>query len=224
MNQLLSKLTARQEEILRLVQNSISENGAPPTRSEIAQKLGFASANAAEEHLKALAKKGYLELSPGTSRGIRLCESIRQTAQQLNLPSQMIAQLTLPLIGRVAAGSPILAMEHIEKQVPVDPSLFSKGADYLLKVKGLSMRDAGILDGDYLAVKKTSEARNGDIIVARIEDEVTVKRWLKTKTSNGVQIQLIAENPDFEPIIIENDGRDFSIEGLAVGLIRPNGL
>jgi repressor LexA len=224
MNQLLPKLTARQEEILRLVQNSISENGAPPTRSEIAQKLGFASANAAEEHLKALAKKGYLELSPGTSRGIRLCESIRQTAQQLNLPSQMIAQLTLPLIGRVAAGSPILAMEHIEKQVPVDPSLFSKGADYLLKVKGLSMRDAGILDGDYLAVKKTSEARNGDIIVARIEDEVTVKRWLKTKTSNGVQIQLIAENPDFEPIIIENDGRDFSIEGLAVGLIRPNGL
>jgi repressor LexA len=224
MNQLLPKLTARQEEILRLVQNSISENGAPPTRSEIAQKLGFASANAAEEHLKALAKKGYLELSPGTSRGIRLCESIRQTAQQLNLPSQMIAQLTLPLIGRVAAGSPILAMEHIEKQVPVDPSLFSQGADYLLKVKGLSMRDAGILDGDYLAVKKTSEARNGDIIVARIEDEVTVKRWLKTKTSNGVQIQLIAENPDFEPIIIENDGRDFSIEGLAVGLIRPNGL
>jgi repressor LexA len=224
MNQLLPKLTARQEEILRLVQNSISENGAPPTRSEIAQKLGFASANAAEEHLKALAKKGYLELSPGTSRGIRLCESIRQTAQQLNLPSQMIAQLTLPLIGRVAAGSPILAMEHIEKQVPVDPSLFSQGADYLLKVKGLSMRDAGILDGDYLAVKKTSEARNGDIVVARIEDEVTVKRWLKTKTTNGVQIQLIAENPDFEPIIIENDGRDFSIEGLAVGLIRPNGL
>ena len=224
MNQSLPKLTARQEEILQLVHDSIAENGAPPTRSEIAQKLGFASANAAEEHLKALAKKGYLELSPGTSRGIRLRESIRQTAKQLNLPSQMLSQLTLPLIGRVAAGSPILATEHIEKQVPVDPSLFSQGADYLLKVKGLSMRDAGILDGDYLAVKKTSEARNGDIVVARIEDEVTVKRWLKTKTSNGIQIQLIAENPDFEPIIIENDGRDFSIEGLAVGLIRPNGL
>jgi repressor LexA len=224
MDQTLPKLTARQEEILQLVHDSIAENGAPPTRSEIAQKLGFASANAAEEHLKALAKKGYLELSPGTSRGIRLRESIRQTAKQLHLPSQMIAQLTLPLIGRVAAGSPILAMEHIEKQVPVDPSLFSQGADYLLKVKGLSMRDAGILDGDYLAVKKASEARNGDIVVARIEDEVTVKRWLKTKTSKGVQIQLIAENPDFDPIIIENDGRDFSIEGLAVGLIRPNGL
>jgi repressor LexA len=224
MNQPLPKLTARQEEILQLVQDSIAENGAPPTRSEIAQRLGFASANAAEEHLKALAKKGYLELSPGTSRGIKIRESLRQTAKQLTLPSQMIAQLTLPLIGRVAAGSPILAMEHVEKQVPVDPSLFSQGADYLLKVKGLSMRDAGILDGDYLAVKKASEARNGDIVVARIDDEVTVKRWLKTKTSKGIQIQLVAENPDFEPIIIENDGRDFSIEGLAVGLIRPNGL
>jgi repressor LexA len=224
MNQPLPKLTARQEEILQLVQDSIAENGAPPTRSEIAQRLGFASANAAEEHLKALAKKGYLELSPGTSRGIKIRESLRQTAKQLNLPSQMIAQLTLPLIGRVAAGSPILAMEHVEKQVPVDPSLFSQGADYLLKVRGLSMRDAGILDGDYLAVKKDSEARNGDIVVARIDDEVTVKRWLKTRTSNGIQIQLIAENPDFDPIIIENDGRDFSIEGLAVGLIRPNGL
>jgi repressor LexA len=224
MNQPLPKLTARQEEILQLVQDSIAENGAPPTRSEIAQRLGFASANAAEEHLKALAKKGYLELSPGTSRGIKIRESLRQTAKQLNLPSQMIAQLTLPLIGRVAAGSPILAMEHVEKQVPVDPSLFSQGADYLLKVRGLSMRDAGILDGDYLAVKKASEARNGDIVVARIDDEVTVKRWLKTRTSNGIQIQLIAENPDFDPIIIENDGRDFSIEGLAVGLIRPNGL
>ena len=224
MNQPLPKLTARQEEILQLVQDSIAENGAPPTRSEIAQRLGFASANAAEEHLKALAKKGYLELSPGTSRGIKIRESLRQTAKQLSLPSQMIAQLTLPLIGRVAAGSPILAMEHIEKQVPVDPSLFSQGADYLLKVKGLSMRDAGILDGDYLAVKKASEARNGDIVVARIDDEVTVKRWLKTKTTKGIQIQLIAENPDFDPIIIENDGRDFSIEGLAVGLIRTTGL
>jgi repressor LexA len=220
----LPKLTPRQEEILQLVRNSIAENGAPPTRSEIAHQLGFASANAAEEHLKALAKKGYLELSPGTSRGIRIRDSIRQGAQQLHLPSQMLAQLTLPLIGRVAAGSPILAMEHIEKQIPVDPSLFSQGADYLLKVKGLSMRDAGILDGDYLAVKKASEARNGDIVVARIDDEVTVKRWLKTKTNQGTQIQLIAENPDFDPIIINNDSRDFCIEGLAVGLIRPNGL
>ena len=224
MNQPLPKLTARQEEILQLVHDSISENGVPPTRSEIAQKLGFASANAAEEHLKALAKKGYLELSPGTSRGIRIRESIRQTAKQLSLPSQMLAQLTLPLIGRVAAGAPIMAIEHVEQQIPVDPNLFKNGADYLLKVKGLSMRDAGILDGDYLAVKKSSEAHNGDIVVARIDDEVTVKRWMKVKTSSGIQIQLIAENPDFEPIIINDDHLDFAIEGLAVGLIRPNGL
>lgn len=219
----LPRLTARQEEILKLVQDSIKEFGAPPTRSEISQKLGFASANAAEEHLKALAKKGYLELSPGTSRGIRLSETLRQVAKQLTLPSQAIAQLTLPLIGRVAAGSPILAVEHIEKHIPVDPSLFSQGADYLLKVRGMSMRDAGILDGDYLAVKKAHEAHNGDIVVARIEEEVTVKRWLKTNTNNGTKIQLIAENPDFEPIIIDKK-LDFSIEGLAVGLIRPNGL
>jgi repressor LexA len=219
----LPKLTPRQAEILKLVEDSIREFGAPPTRSEIAQRFGFASANAAEEHLKALAKKGYLELSPGTSRGIRLSEQLRQVAKQLTLPSQAFAQLTLPLIGRVAAGSPILAVEHVEKQVPVDPSLFSQGADYLLKVRGLSMRDAGILDGDYLAVKKAHEARNGDIVVARIEEEVTVKRWLKLKTPQGIQIQLIAENPDFEPIIV-SEGVDFAIEGLAVGLIRPNGL
>lgn len=224
LNSLLPKLTARQEEILQLVQDTIEQNGAPPTRSEIAQKLGFASANAAEEHLKALAKKGYIELSPGTSRGIRLRESLRQNPQQLQLPSHFIAQLTLPLIGRVAAGSPILAQEHIEKHIPVDPALFTQGADYLLKVKGLSMRDAGILDGDYLAVKKSSEARNGDIVVARIDDEVTVKRWSKINTENGVQIQLIAENPDFKNILIHDDGRDFSIEGLAVGLIRPHRL
>jgi repressor LexA len=220
----LPKLTARQEEILELVRVSIEEFGAPPTRSEIAQKLGFASANAAEEHLKALAKKGYLELSPGTSRGIRIADSVRNSLKQLQLPSQMLAQLTLPLIGRVAAGSPILAMEHIEQHIPVDPSLFRQGADYLLRVKGLSMRDAGILDGDYLAVKKTSEANNGDIIVARIENEVTVKRWLKSKTSSGMQIQLLPENPDFEPIVIDRNQMDFSIEGKAVGLIRANGL
>jgi repressor LexA len=224
MNQTLPKLTPRQEEILNLVRSSIEEFGAPPTRSEIAQKLGFASANAAEEHLKALAKKGYLELSPGTSRGIRIADSFRNTIKQLQLPSQMLAQLTLPLIGRVAAGSPILATEHIEAQIPVDPSLFRQGADYLLRVKGLSMRDAGILDGDYLAVKKTTEAHNGDIIVARIEDEVTVKRWLKTRTNSGMQIHLLPENPDFEPIIIDQGQHDFSIEGKAVGLIRANGL
>jgi repressor LexA len=220
----LPKLTARQEEILQLVQSSIQETGVPPTRAEIATRLGFASANAAEEHLRALAKKGYLELSPGTSRGIRLAKSLRRTAEQLALPAAAFQQMALPLIGRVAAGAPILAVEHIEKHIPVGADLFSKGADYFLQVRGMSMRDAGILDGDYLAVKKASEAHNGDIVVARLDDEVTVKRWLKTKTKDGIQIQLIAENPDFEPIIVDSRETNFGIEGLAVGLIRPNGL
>ena len=220
----LPKLTARQEEILNLVQASIEESGAPPTRAEIAQKLGFASANAAEEHLKALAIKGYLALSPGTSRGIRVVETLRKAVKQLDLPSSAFAQLTLPLIGRVAAGSPITAIEHIEKQVPVDPSLFSKGADYLLRVSGMSMRDIGILDGDYLAVKKTSEVHHGDIVIARLDDEVTVKRWSKVKSKDGLKIQLLPENADFKPITVDESIHEFSIEGLAVGLIRAHGI
>ncbi len=220
----LPKLTARQEEILNLVQASIEESGAPPTRAEIAQKLGFASANAAEEHLKALAKKGYLALSPGTSRGIRVVETLRKAVKQLDLPSSAFAQLTLPLIGRVAAGSPITAIEHIEKQVPVDPSLFSKGADYLLRVSGMSMRDIGILDGDYLAVKKTSEVHHGDIVIARLDDEVTVKRWSKVRSKDGLKIQLLPENADFKPITVDESIHEFSIEGLAVGLIRAHGI
>ncbi len=220
----LPKLTARQEEILNLVQASIEESGAPPTRAEIAQKLGFASANAAEEHLKALAKKGYLALSPGTSRGIRVVETLRKAVKQLDLPSSAFAQLTLPLIGRVAAGSPITAIEHIEKQVPVDPSLFSKGANYLLRVSGMSMRDIGILDGDYLAVKKTSEVHHGDIVIARLDDEVTVKRWSKVKSKDGLKIQLLPENADFKPITVDESIHEFSIEGLAVGLIRAHGI
>lgn len=211
------KLTARQEEILGLISDAIARSGLPPTRAEIATRLGFASANAAEEHLRALARKGYVELTPGTSRGIKL-------AKQLSLPLQSLQQLTLPLIGRVAAGSPILAIEHVEKQVPCDPSLFDKGADYLLKVRGMSMKNAGILDGDYLAVKKTAEVRNGEIVVARIEDEVTVKRWSQTKGPQGVKIELIAENPDFKNIIVDPRRDEISIEGLAVGLIRPGGL
>ena len=211
------KLTARQEEILGLISDAIAKSGLPPTRAEIATRLGFASANAAEEHLRALARKGYVELSPGTSRGIRL-------TKQMSLPLPALQQLSLPLIGRVAAGSPILAVEHIEKQVPVDPSLFSKGADYLLKVRGMSMRDAGILDGDYLAVKKTSEARNGDVVVARLEDEVTVKRWSQKKGPHGMTIELIAENPEFKNIVVDPRRDEIHVEGLAVGLIRPGGL
>lgn len=223
----LPKLTARQEEILGLINLAIEKSGLPPTRAEIANRLGFASANAAEEHLRALAKKGYIELSPGTSRGIRVTHSSSTSSasnfRQLNLPSGGLQQLTLPLIGRVAAGSPITAIEHIEKHVAVDPSLFSKGADYLLRVKGMSMRDAGILDGDYLAVKKTSEARNGDIVVARIDDEVTVKRLQRKTNASGSYIELQAENPEFKTIVVSNM-TDFALEGQAVGLIRANGI
>ena len=225
----LPKLTPRQAEILALITSAIQESGLPPTRAEIATRLGFASANAAEEHLRAIARKGYIELTPGTSRGIRLAQHLNQAfqfgrSQQMSLPSGALQQLTLPLIGRVAAGSPIMAVEHIEKHVPIDPTLFSKGADYLLKVKGMSMRDAGILDGDYLAVRKTTEVRNGDIVVARIDDEVTVKRWLQKKGSNGLVIELQAENPDFKNIMVDSSQPNFAVEGQAVGLIRANGL
>jgi repressor LexA len=225
----LPKLTPRQAEILALITSAIQESGLPPTRAEIATCLGFASANAAEEHLRALARKGYIELTPGTSRGIRIAQQHSHPfqfgrSQQMSLPSGALQQLTLPLIGRVAAGSPIMAVEHIEKHVPIDPSLFTKGADYLLKVKGMSMRDAGILDGDYLAVHKTTEVRNGDIVVARIDDEVTVKRWLQKKGSNGLVIELQAENPDFKNITVDSRQPNFAIEGQAVGLIRANGL
>ncbi|HRH05568.1 MAG TPA: transcriptional repressor LexA [Burkholderiaceae bacterium] len=221
------KLTARQQQILELIQNTIATTGSPPTRAEIATEFGFKSANAAEEHLKALARKGAIELLSGTSRGIRLkgdsLESInasrsKQFMQQFslpipNLPSLM--QLTLPLIGRVAAGSPILAQEHIEQSFSFESGMFARKPDYLLKVKGMSMRDAGIMDGDLLAVQSASEARNGQIIVARIGEEVTVKRYRRTKDL----IELLPENPEFK-IITVDPGEPFAIEGLAVGLIR----
>ena len=204
------KLTARQEQILNLIKDAITNTGFPPTRAEIANELGFRSANAAEEHLQALARKGAIEISPGTSRGIRLCESAQANTRQAAL-----MQLSLPLIGRVAAGSPILAQEHIETNYHVDPALFSAKPDYLLKVRGMSMRDAGILDGDLLAVKKTDQARNGQIVVARLGDDVTVKRYRKT----GSLIELLPENPDFSVIKVAGD-ENFALEGLAVGLLR----
>jgi repressor LexA len=219
------KLTARQEQILTLIKEAIENTGFPPTRAEIAAELGFRSANAAEEHLQALARKGAIEISPGTSRGIRLRDmgAVGKTSQfgskQMSLPHQSIMQLSLPLVGRVAAGSPILAQEHIEATYSVDPSLFSAKPDYLLKVRGLSMRDAGILDGDLLAVKKIDSAKNGQIIVARLGDEVTVKRYKKT----GSVVELLPENPDFEPIRVESSGDNFALEGLAVGLLRAWG-
>ena len=214
------KLTARQQQIFELIQRAITTTGAPPTRAEIATELGFKSANAAEEHLQALARKGVIELVSGTSRGIRLRSGAMRTLnesrlQQFSLPLQSLAQLVLPLVGRVAAGSPILAQEHIEQTYTFESSLFQKQPDYLLKVRGMSMRDVGIMDGDLLAVKQAKEAKNGQIVVARLGDEVTVKRFRRTRD----RIELLPENPDFNTIIVE-PGEPFELEGLAVGLIR----
>jgi repressor LexA len=212
------KLTARQEQILNLIREAIENTGFPPTRAEIATELGFRSANAAEEHLQALARKGAIEISPGTSRGIRLVVDggKQERNVQMALPHPSLMQLSLPLVGRVAAGSPILAQEHIERNYGVDQSLFSAKPDYLLKVRGMSMRDAGILDGDLLAVKKSDQARNGQIVVARLGDEVTVKRYKKS----GSAIELLPENPDFATIHVDLTRDEFALEGLAVGLLR----
>ena len=200
----MKPLTARQAEILDMIRDFVNSTGMPPTRAEIADALGFRSANAAEEHLRALARKGAIEMTPGTSRGIRLCD----------------AESGLAVIGRVAAGSPILAEEHIEDRYRLDPSLFHPRADYLLRVKGMSMRDVGILDGDLLAVHATGEARNKQIVVARLDDEVTVKRFHR----KGNMVQLIAENPDFEPIDVNLQEQPLVIEGVAVGVLRNGKL
>ena len=218
------KLTARQQQILELIQNAIARTGAPPTRAEIATEMGFRSANAAEEHLQALARKGVIELVSGTSRGIRLrsdkLRSLNESRmKQFSLPLQGLAQLALPLIGRVAAGSPILAQAHVEQTYHFESSLFQQQPDYLLKVRGMSMQGAGIMDGDLLAVKQAKEARNGQIVVARLGDEVTVKRFRRTKDL----IELLPENPDFQTIVIQ-PGEPFELEGLAVGLIRSTML
>lgn len=210
-----SHLTARQQQILNLIQQAIAQTGAPPTRAEIATQMGFRSANSAEEHLKALAKKGVIDLVSGTSRGIRLRSNPPTSGHQLGLPLPSLSQLCLPLIGRVAAGSPILAEAHVEQSYQIERSLFQRQPDYLLKVRGMSMRDIGILDGDLLAVQATKEARNGQVVVARLGEEVTVKRFLRRPHA----IELHAENPDFAPIVVA-PGEPFEIEGLAVGLIR----
>jgi repressor LexA len=192
-------LTPRQQEILDFIRNSMEVFSMPPTRAEIAGAFGFASPNAAEDHLRALAKKGAITLEPGSARGIRLVE-----------------QLGLPLIGTVAAGSPLLAVENRLGNFRIDPALFQPHADYLLRVRGLSMIEAGILDGDLLAVHRTTEASNGQIVVARLGDEVTVKRFKR----RGTMVELIAENRDFAPILINTRKESLAIEGVAVGLIR----
>ena len=256
------KLTVRQQQILDLIRRQLERTGFPPTRAEIARELGFRSANAAEDHLKALAKKGAIALTAGASRGIRLLSgsnsaiapepnTLTHTAQasgnasgasaaavahtnepagaalpltrpsnalqtrRLPILSSLTEHLVLPVVGRVAAGNPILAAEHVDREISVEPSLFTQTPDYLLKVRGLSMRDAGILDGDLLAVKKTTDARNGQIVVARLGDDVTVKRLQR----QGKQVTLLPENPDFDPISVTS-ADEFTLEGIAVGLIR----
>lgn len=248
----MKDLTPRQQQILELIREAIDNTGRPPTRAEIAQHLGFRSANAAEDHLQALARKGAIVLDASTSRGIRLtgafldpaslpgkaggtaavrkktgsAPSVIQSAlQALGQAGEQMAQslagnlLELPLVGRVAAGSPILAQEHIEASFPVDAALFTDRPDYLLKVRGQSMRDIGILDGDLLAVKRTEQARNGQIVVARVNDDVTVKRYSSDKGC----IHLLPENADFKPIVVTAED-SFAIEGLAVGLVRTGQL
>lgn len=194
----MNELTPRQEEILQLIREWTETTGFPPTRAEIAQRFGFRSPNAAEAHLKALAKKGVLELLPGSSRGIRLKDN------------------GLPVVGRVAAGHPILAQESIEGRYQLDAGLFHPRADYLLKVQGMSMRDAGILDGDLLAVHRTPDAESGQVVVARLDDEVTVKRLSK----RGAIVELLPENPDFAPIVVDLRRQELVIEGVGVGVIR----
>lgn len=199
----MRELTPRQTQILEMIQEFIAETGMPPTRADIASELGFKSANAAEEHLRALQKKGVLELIPGASRGIQLKDSLRE-------------QMGLPLVGRVAAGSPILAEEHIETHYKLDPALFHPKPHYLLRVHGMSMKNAGILDGDLVVVHRTPEVRSRQIVVARLDDEVTVKRYRQ----DGAIVWLLPENDEFEPIQVNLEEQDMVIEGVVVGIIR----
>ncbi len=195
----MDKITPRQQEILDLIHKVIDETGMPPTRAEISETLGFKSANAAEEHLRALARKGMITLLPGAARGIRITDP----------PG-------LPVVGRVAAGSPILAEQHLEGRVRLDPRVFSPKADFMLRVRGMSMRDAGILDGDLVAVHRATDVRNGQIVVARLGDEVTVKRYRQ----QGPEVFLVPENPDFEPIVVDTRRQELLLEGVVVGVVR----
>ena len=207
-------LTARQTEIFDFIQRFIAVTGMPPTRAEIARELGFRSANAAEEHLQALKRKGAIELLPGRSRGIRLLEAGRPP-----LTEPLAEEEGLPLVGRVAAGQPILATEHIEARYRLDLALFNPRPHYLLRVHGMSMRDAGILDGDLVAVRREPEVRNGQIVVVRLEEEVTVKRYRQS----GTTVMLLPQNPEFQPIKVDLKAEHMVIEGVVVGVIR-NGM
>lgn len=201
----MTKLTPRQSQILAFIKRCLEDNGYPPTRAEIAQELGFKSPNAAEEHLKALARKGAIEMTPGASRGIRIPGFDPAGEED-----------ALPIIGRVAAGAPILAQQHVEDSCQINPAFFQPRADYLLRVHGMSMKDIGILDGDLLAVHATEQVRNGQVVVARIGDEVTVKRFKR----EGNKVWLLAENPEFAPIEVDLEQQELVIEGLSVGVLR----
>ena len=208
----MKHLTERQSQVLALIKECMQQTGMPPTRAEIAMRLGFRSANAAEEHLKALARKGVIRIMPGTSRGIQL---LQDDSDEL-----AAEESGLPLIGRVAAGEPILASEHIEAHYQVDPGMFQPQADFLLRVQGMSMKNIGILDGDLLAVHKTQQVRNGQVVVARVgDDEVTVKRFQR----QGHQVSLLPENETLSPIEVDLREQSLTIEGLAVGVIRNGG-
>ncbi|MDR9827370.1 transcriptional repressor LexA [Vibrio sp.] len=200
----MKPLTPRQQQVFDLIRSKIDEVGMPPTRAEIARELGFRSANAAEEHLKALARKEAIEIIPGASRGIRILLEVANEEEGL------------PLIGKVAAGEPILAQEHVETHYQVDPGMFKPQADFLLRVQGESMKDIGIMDGDLLAVHKTQDVRNGQVVVARVDEDVTVKRL----ENQGDRVLLHAENEEFEPIVVDPSFQNLEIEGLAVGIIR----
>jgi repressor LexA len=204
----MENLTDRQSEVLRLIRELTEVSGYPPTRAEIAEKMGFRSVNAAEQHLRALEKKGAIDIASGASRGIRVRDG--------RGGGRLGRLLELPVIGRVAAGAPMLAEENIQGRYQLDPNLFTPRADYLLRVRGMSMRDAGILEGDLLAVHKTPEARTGQIVIARLADEVTVKRFRR----RGHAVQLEPENPEFEPIEVDLRSETLVIEGIAVGVIR----
>ncbi len=196
----MTKLTKRQTEVLQLIQDQMSSTGAPPTRAEIANSMGFKSANAAEDHLRALDRKGYIQLVPGTSRGIRL----------------LIDNSGVPIVGAVAAGQPILATEHVQDSCKIDKNIFQPCADYLLRVKGDSMKNIGIMNGDLLAVHSTSDVHSGQVVVARIDDEVTVKRFYR----EGSLVKLVAENEHYQPIMVDPSKQSFVIEGIGVGVIR----
>jgi repressor LexA len=196
----MAKLTKRQNEVLKLIQDQMAATGSPPTRAEIANLMGFKSANAAEDHLRALARKGFIELIPGTSRGIRL----------------LVDTSGLPIVGAVAAGQPILAIEHIQDTVKVDRGIFHPAPDYLLRVRGDSMKNVGIMNGDLLAVHSTADVHAGQIVVARIDDEVTVKRFFR----DGNLVTLVAENEHYHPIKVDLSKQNLVIEGVGVGIIR----